>query len=122
MKTDEQIEKALSICGTTPECDFRNCPYGADMSCRRTHNLDTLDYLKRIKADRDYWKSETEIARKGIGEAAKETAKNIYKAVTPLLIMKNKKYGDDAMTITANEWFEKKVKEIFEPFGVEVDK
>lgn len=50
----------------------------------------------------------------------KETAKEVFEAVRPLLIMKNKKYGDDPMMVAANEWFNKKVKEIFEPFGVEV--
>lgn len=51
---------------------------------------------------------------------SKETAKKIYLAVIPLLIIKNKKYGDDPMTKAANELFEKKVKKIFEPFGIEV--
>lgn len=55
-------------------------------------------------------------------QVRKETAKEIFEAVRPLLIMKNKKYGDDPMTVAANEWFNNKVQEIFEPYGVEVGK
>ncbi|MCX4384588.1 MAG: hypothetical protein OSJ39_02160 [Clostridia bacterium] len=79
------------------------------------HNMEECDAcMKKLEVKRA-------LELDGIkGQIRKDTAREIYNAVSPLLIMKNKKYGNDPMTIAANEWFEKKVKEIFEPFGVEV--
>ncbi len=55
-----------------------------------------------------------------VKQARKETAKEIYEKVRPLLALTGPRYGDSPAVQAMNELFAQKVKEIFEPYGVEV--
>lgn len=132
----DRVIGGLTCCaGHGMEACERNCPYARyGIMCISGLSKDTLNYIEKLHANideavRDFTRLETlhkikdnqlEAKDERIAAGASGTAAEIYEAIRPLLMVTGKRYGDDPATLTANELFIKKVKEVFEPYGVEV--
>lgn len=131
----ERVVGGLTCCSGygTEKCS--SCPYVKyGIVCITGKSKDALNYIEKLHDNldsviRDFTRLETLMKVKDNQLALKDekltagasvTAAEIYEAIRPLLMVTGKKYGDDPATQTANELFTKKVKEVFEPYGVEV--
>lgn len=104
--TDEEIEFALKQYVTGGGRNVMNMDWAG-----------TLDYINRLKAERDYWKAQFEWQAEqdknaliGERQAIKDTAKEILKKV--LYFGRDTKYG---------EVYPCDIKKVAKKYGVEVD-
>lgn len=101
--TDEEIEKALSLCSRTTEviyCD--QCPLCGEYECNREMEVLSLDLINRQKAEIDRLKGSTIVNNVIEIQKIKRKAKvEAYKAFAERL----KEKLDDCHTVSDGEYF-----------------